>query len=402
MNFEPNFPNVTSSSTIYGSSYVDGMKFDGTQLFTAAFDVPLTPATNGFQVPVGFATDTLGRVWAANSNGSNSYKQPRAFDTGGNPAITSPAGTVEPLPGPTVASSFMGGIAVDASNNLIYSVIGTAAGGVFTGPKPSLGALKPAIGAAGTRLTTMEPNTSIGFFNVAIDANQNIWGVNPGSTSTTTGVTANADRHLGAEYGYRIGAGVQRFRTSRPASSPQPYSTYGIHPNGGTTTTGVAIDGSANAWIPASSGLVEFTPTPSQTTGTFTVETGTGSPATTAISPTSPALPEFDGNGTLFFANYDATGAVSYIPSGSTTVISLTPCYAAGGTATTCDYTHQQYGGSLQVDSTGSIWSLSGNKSTGTAPAAASAAPFPGIYEIIGTAAPTWPQLSYGKPGVKP
>ena len=147
----------------------------------------------------------------------------------------------------------------------------------------------------------------------------------------------------------------------------------------GNSTVGVAIDGSGNAWQTSSGGLNELQ--------------GTGSPIT-AVTDTvytaalgTPNFDIVDGLGSVWTAaNGTATEAVSQYVIGTGAASNYTPCYLTTG-ATTCVNSINTPQRTI-VDSTGSVWvtSLANGH----------------LIQLMGPGSPTWPQLSYGNPGVEP
>ena len=368
------------SGTI-NNSYTSGIYYNGTEIFTPT-DADGTATPVALVAPNGIATDTQGHVWVIGTSGSNAVREAHGYSTS--------TGALQEQSNAAATKAYSAQIAVDRSNNLWYAVCCTAATGAYTGSTVgSLGEIpiSTTTGAIGTAASaTVKPLSATGFYNLTIDNLQNVWAVNPGTTNTNG--TANATLMLFENTGT---SSSPTYAATSYLTSTLSTTAYGVKPTVISSVTGVAIDSSGSAWTPLGGLLTEVTATP--TGGPYTGLGSVSSPsALTATFPAAPAAPEFDGSNVLWFPNYDTSNTVSYYVSGASGTVNLSPCYAASG-ATTCDATHLQYGSKLQVDSTGSVWVAAGGKTGATAP---------GLVEIIGTAAPTWPQLSWGALGVKP
>ena len=181
-------------------------------------------------------------------------------------------------------------------------------------------------------------------------------------------------------------------------STPTYTSTSGFLSQAvGSTTFGmIALDSAGNLWSSYANNFVEFTPT--LTSSVITGYTAaSGSPFNTAGS--APHVGEFDGHDNLYAPSYSTGGAVymqtspSYSGYNATNVnaFDIIPCYAPSGASSCTVISSDPH--VVQIDSTGSIW-IAGTGSSGGAAA--------DVVQVIGTAYPTWPQLSYGKFGVMP
>jgi hypothetical protein len=111
--------------------------------------------------------------------------------------------------------------------------------------------------------------------------------------------------------------------------------------------------------------------------------------ATTAVNPSNIAT---DGVNTLWLDDDTNVGSVYYVVPSTPLSQKLNPCYLPSA-ATVCQTVGtatggMTYGGRLAIDSTGSVWTVSGTTSS--------------LIQIIGSAAPTWPLLAYTTYGVKP
>jgi len=110
----------------------------------------------------------------------------------------------------------------------------------------------------------------------------------------------------------------------------------------------------------------------------------TTSIATTATNPSNIAT---DGANTLWLDDNTNAGSVYYVVPSTSVSQKLNPCYLPSA-ATSCQAGGMTYGGRLAIDSTGSVWTVSGTSSS--------------LIQIIGSAAPTWPLLAYTNYGVEP
>jgi hypothetical protein len=106
---------------------------------------------------------------------------------------------------------------------------------------------------------------------------------------------------------------------------------------------------------------------------------------TSAITPANIAT---DGVNSLWLHDNAVNGTLSFVVPGSSVAQTLNPCYLPSA-ATTCQTGGGMgYGGRLAIDSTGSVWTVSGT--TGS------------LIQVIGSAAPAWPLLAYTQPGLAP
>lgn len=369
----------------------------GSQLWTTGNNTTIC-------APGSVATDTLGNVWIANyssttycSTGTYGlYSFPQA-STGSSVAI----GTSLTNASTANIQSAPFAIAVDRFNNLWYgrrtSTCSTASGtGANVSPVcvAEVPYLAPNTYGAATNLQTFAAAPALSNIDYIVpDANQNIWvgGYQP-ATFTPIGVIPNTGTPGAPAYGTGVTAAAL-------GSAPQGM---------------VAIDASGNAW---SSGPGNATSLNQQlyytVSGTTLSAANTPTFGNASISASKPQGAEFDGAGRLFFASQSSSGQIWFFSptagansssyTSSTTAANLVPCYLPTSSATTCVATSSTYPGgyprSLQIDSTGSLWYAAPAVSSF---GAASATTTGSLVQIIGTAAPTWPQLSYAKFGVMP
>ena len=109
----------------------------------------------------------------------------------------------------------------------------------------------------------------------------------------------------------------------------------------------------------------------------------------TGTTPSKPTNGEVDGSGVLWYPSATSSGQIWFTNLATNTSDYIYTCNAPNG-ATACGATGTTTGTPrlVQIDSTGSVWVPSTITSN--------------LVQIIGAAAPTWPQLSYLHPGVKP
>jgi hypothetical protein len=318
----------------------------------------------------GIATDLFGNIWAT-VNTAFLYKYPAA---GG--ALTSYS---------TLSSAY--GVAVDANNNVW---VGHSA--LYSGNDVDEFAYTSGTWAQSTNFVDFPG----GVDNLAVDANQNIWG----APYVTAGINGN---NLVAAVLPNTGT------VSSPNYNPSggvmtPLSTPFL--DGSYKPFGVAIDASGNAWYSiygtgtsTFAGLQEVTPnSPSSitvlTSSNFLSSSATGSNGIQLGANTLTTVPAIDGAGTLFLGDAGTTDYGLHVYStitGNTLSLAygLKGCLATTAAPTVCAAsTPAIYGvhGAV-IDSTGSVWvdMYSG-----------------GVSQIIGLAAPTYPALAAGKPGLSP
>lgn len=294
-------------------------------------------------LPVGLATDTLGNVWSTN-NGTR-HGTLALLDYVAATGLLQTVYFVTPAPY---------ALAIDKSNNVWYTSDVTGQQDVFE--------LSQATGYLPVSFASPPAQTVGPPYGIAIDAGQNVWFVDD-TASGTTGL-----------------AGVFPNTGSVAAPAYADAAVTASLPSGQYASVGIAIDGSGNGWAGSHDSLSKFTS--SQTSGVITSIAET---KTVSGSSSAPHSVEVDGAGSVWASATAGSGSIAYSVAGAT-AIKLSPCYAPAG-AQTCA-TGTQDNRSLQIDSAGSVW------------VAASGAGY--VLQLIGTAAPTWPQLSLGQPGVEP
>jgi len=434
---------------VYGfptSTFLNGLTFQVTSTcasnpcstFTAAYagtahgSASATESGSAlYDYPVWVVLDANDNVYSANKDGSTSYGGGvSAFSANGTPNWTSPLayGTCSPYMEATDVNGNVWMSTNESSSNCGSATKDLASFSTSSGSYTN--------GTPWSSTTT--PATFNSTSGIAFDRSSNLWAAHY-TSCTTTGAVACL-----YEYAYNTSdtdnyAPAVKIAASETAdmSSPGPifvdsnYNIWSVQvntvvttasyvsvvPNNGTvaapTWTGtvisqampagksfaVSMDASSNVWSSSyasgsTGSLSEFTPT---YTGA-TVSNLSAATNTTMTSSTTPYVAEFDGAGTYWYPVASSSGQIYYYVPSTGANIGILPCFLPAA-ASTCASTSAgattyvtAYPTALpevvQVDSTGSIW----------------VAPPTGGYivQIIGSAAPTWPQLSYGVFGTKP
>jgi hypothetical protein len=374
----------TTSNTNLLKPYWMGMDMNDTVYLGAAATTTTTPAlfgvsSYGITVPLfgsmaagtatrGVAPDALGNVWVDNNSSGLSR-----FST-----------TTGALSSTYVTLLSANGIGVDAANNVWvgHAVNGATSANVdefaYTAGTPATWA---------SHYTAMFP---VGYvYGIAIDKNQNVWGgtYTPTTPPANAEVLANTGTIAAPTY---VASGT----VITPVTTPFPSTV--------TKTYGAVFDASGNAWYTnysgattATSGIIEAIPnSPSAITsisvGTSLVGTTNGTNGVPLGNSTAD-FAAIDGAGTVFisdntapvysFTMYNTVSGAVLSPS-----TGITGCYLATATSTTCAAAVNNPR-QPAVDSTGSVWAgiTSG-----------------GVTQVIGIAAPSYPLLSAGQPGLSP
>ena len=302
-------------------------------------------------VPCISAPDTAGNLWV--SIGSTTAGKLFPINTSSGSVGTAL----------TVASTAFGGVAVDKSND-VYVSVPTASATASVYALASGGSSLSAVQAGGTNFST----TSIPLW-IALDSSANLW-IADKYTASTASVTSQLTGNTALT---AFTAGTSQTVDSTTADG----GMYGLVVN----SSGTAYGNNAVKLFTVASGNT------AQTTTTITDGT---------VSAASARYSAIDGAGNVFLP--DNNGSSSYVwqylpPSGTYAggFMALLPCVNTSITATTCGSSTTgsiQGPRNLAIDSTGSIWVASSTNGN--------------VVQIIGTAAPSWPQLSYLKSGVKP
>jgi hypothetical protein len=322
---------------------------------------------------MGIATDLLGDIWGS-ANSALVFRYP---STGGTITTYTSLGSAY-------------GLAADASNNIWVG----HSSGVYTGNDVDEFVYTPGTG-------TWAQGSVFGDFPagveyLAVDANQNIWGASyytSGSSGNTTSASVLANTGTVTAPNYNpSGNAIQAVTAEFSDGVSKPYS--------------VALDASGNAWYNISGsttsvcGLAEVTPNSPSSISSLTsapVIFGTSTSANgNQLGTTNLAtIPEIDGAGTDFVPDNTSStvGLHAYSTITGNTLSESNgyrACLLASATTTTCGAGTAGVLASSKsavIDSTGSVWV---SISTG------------GVSQIIGLAAPTYPALATGKPGLSP
>jgi hypothetical protein len=377
LTIKPYWLALDASDTVYwGGSVATLTGLSAYGLTPATFSAPATGSATR-----GIAIDQVGNLWLATNN-TSVYRYSVA--SGG-------AGTAYTVPGSSV------GIAIDKANNVW---VGSAATTTNVDELAYTGGTTP---SWAINYTATAPG---GIYGVTVDANQNIWladyycagytngppAVTTCSAGTNTMVSLLPNLNTAAAPTYTTtGTAITPYSATLPNSEARPY--------------GVSMDAGGNAWYtiygttttsPSSSGLVEYAPAGLSATA-FPAEVGSFIPATYGTAPDTLGLaivnlPGIDGAGTLFLPD-NTTGSFHMYSTTTGTVLSPTNgIFGCGQTATgtTCG---TGSGAAVYnprapvIDSTGSVWVGWTNG---------------GVTQMIGIAAPAYPVLAVGRPGVTP
>jgi hypothetical protein len=287
-------------------------------------------------------------------------------------------------------------VAVDKANNVWV--------GNSVGTTPNVTELVPPSYTANYTATaagTFEPVA------VFIDGNQNIWTADYFTNGTLASVLPNLTPTSTATY-TTTGTVITPVTASFAGSAVRPI--------------GVVADASGNAWFgivgtcptacptgtpaddntPGATGVEEVTP--NLTGSVITSVTPQSEVTGTTLNASATGIPSIDGAGTLYLSDNIGAGTLGIhaystvtVSSSDTTSQVLSPpsgylgCYLATPTTTACGSgtTSAVYNPrETAVDSTGSVWA--DISTTG------------GLTQLIGLAAPSWPLLQTGKPGLSP
>jgi hypothetical protein len=357
---------------------------------------PYGTSTPAFTAGTGSATrqvavDTLGNVWVGNNN---SLLLQYSATAGGAPTST------YTFPLTSGSANGVSGVAVDASNNVW---VGDATAGATSANIIEM-VRNSTTGAYAANYTATTPSTTEPV-TLRVDASQNVWA---------------------ADYYLNTGASGGIYAVMLPnlsAATPTATPTYA---NSGTTATPVyvqfaggsdgsvpidmQIDASGNAWYqlyyggsPTTVGIEEVTP--NLTNSVVTSLTPQSFIGTAALGTKAVTRSAIDGAGTLFLPDNGGLDGIHMYSTLSSTSSSDTSsqvisqpagvlgCAIASG-ATTCGAIGSTASAiynprGIAIDSTGAVWS------TNTTNAG-------GVTQTIGLAAPTWPLMLVGKPGLSP
>ncbi|MDE1161861.1 MAG: hypothetical protein PW792_07930 [Acidobacteriaceae bacterium] len=297
------------------------------------------------------ATDTAGHVWLANDGSTVATAHINCFNTADGSSCTDISKSSTPYP------YYAWALSVDRSNNVWIGSATTNANYYQLWQTPA-GSATPAT-MSGIQKQNVE--------GMAFDSNQNLWIGYYSSTSTANSTSAYLPK---AATGYGT---YTEFTLPSPASG----STYYVK--------GVAVDGSNRPVFAAKSAVATLTPS-FDSNGYVT---GIASSTSLATSGAYPTMNQVDGQG-VEWNGYDTTSGVTIYATmnGTANFLSLAPCQLASAAATCA--TSISDPDAIAIDDAGTLWV--GYGASGAA----------GLIQVIGTAAPTWSQLSYGHPGTMP
>ncbi|MGI4827991.1 MAG: hypothetical protein ACRYFU_07355 [Janthinobacterium lividum] len=344
-----------ASGTNNTSGAVFALNADGTQLYAGV-------SNSSLLFPTQIAVSSGGRVYVTNNDTT----------TAANAGLYATAGSGTGNLSQLLVQSNLSGIALDRRNDVWLSSAASTGFSIYEYPA--------------TLTTSTTPTTTSEAFNVpvtglAIDSNQNVWGITGGSSTLNSAAVMlpNAGSVTSPSYG---STGV--------SGTTQSLSTY----NGFS----VALTNAGKAYFPVNTQI---------NSGTFNATTiaALGNPTlSTTSASNAAAMPhrsEVDGAGNVFWTDNEMSGLLyEYTPlsnGNAGTLISLLPCFpfpTSGGLQcitsnnSNSNYTPTNLRG-LAIDSAGDIWY-------------AADAVYGTVVETLGLAAPTWPQLSYNYPGCKP
>ncbi len=328
-----------AASTAYGA--VDGFAPNGFGLFAGAHQTALPN-------PAGLALDSVGNAWVTNDTATGGIAE---FSTTGKTA-----GTITQTV--AVPNGFPAGIALETGNTLWVSRDAADLNASLvrlpsnTSYQPSLLIFSPLLRASVKR--------------IAVDANQNVWGV---TSSTTSNAVA---------FGFPYGAnGFFAFLESTNLSAPGGF--------------GVAVTGGFEAYFPLNGQLDSAS---GNTVGSITANSAGA--ATVASGAAIPAGTAVDGAGNIFWTDFESgggvfmvapttgTGAVTAntLPGGK--IVSFQPCFIVSGQCHATGTGTNLRG--MAIDSSGAMWYVADN-------------PDYAVVQTLGLAAPAWPLLSYAHAG---
>lgn len=393
-------PTSFAVSIFYGVAY--SPTTGGSSIVAYPIDLALDYADNAY-VLYANATGTAGVAptavaeWQANgllvspypATPNATYTHPRqiALDASSNVYTTdnnsSASDAVLRLNGSTLypVATLQGatGIAGDMGGNLFVSSTysGKASATEYTGAS-LLGSLS-AQTAGGAYTSATARNSSSGTYpayGVALDANQNVWAAGLSGTSPAYAIAWVNNATVAAPL-YTAGGGASKaFTTASPFS--------------------VALNSAGTAYFPTAGQMNSAT----VSGGIVTAHANLAAAGNTTATDNLPHRSQVDGAGTVFWTDNESTGSLFFYNPLSGAVTSILPCFAfaygansyciTSSTATTltAGYTPAYLRG-LGIDSAGDVWYAADSN-------------YGAVIETLGLAAPTWPLLAYGHPGVKP
>ena len=339
---------TTGTTNTYGAIFA--LYADGMQIFRGA-------ANTSILYPSQIAIASTGRVYVTN-NDTTTPTNGGVYQT----ATGSTDGTLSLAASLNNAS----GVAIDSRDNVWVSAANTTGNSISEYTKATIEASNGPISPATTSKAFAVPVVGL-----AVDANQNIWGVSGETAGTGSAVVLpNTGTARAATY---AAAGTGGVKTA--------LSTY--------DGFGVAISASAEAYFPDHLNL------DTATYASSAIKVGSTGVAVSGSN--TPHRAEVDGAGNVFWMDNESTGLLySYNPT-SGAVVSLLPCFPyPSGSSYVCITTSNSNSAytpsnlrAMAIDSAGDVW-YAADAGYGT------------VIETLGLAAPTWPLLAYPSPGSKP
>ena len=346
---------------LYGSAAPSASTATGVVALNAAGAYAGAVSNNAFGYPSQMAIDIYGGVYVTNNNPTSGALLRASYNSNLTKVATLPNAS---------------GLAIDANDNVWASAANTTSNSIN---EYLYNSINNSNGSTAASFSTGAIGAVAG---LATDGNGDIFGVTNPATGDSAAIFLNNTGTL-----------------SKPAYSATGYTTDTLSAGGGfsvapspypTVVQGTQI---AGAYFPLNGQL--------DTAGALVQNGNTlySGPTATTTGSGAPNRSQMDGAGNVYWADHESTGLLYvYTPSSNPTTtagtyVSLLPCYPVpDGASYTCA-SASSLGGSylrgLAIDSAGSIW-MAADSALGV------------WVEVLGLAAPTWPQLSYAQPGVEP
>jgi hypothetical protein len=343
----------------------------------------------------GLAVDKQNNLWISHvTSGATSVTAEEVANTSTTPSTSGTWSTTTPsLTVESGANTGGYGITVDASQNVWMA--GYYNSGTMGLLFPNLNSVSsPSYTSSGTAISAVTATVGSKPYSVAIDASGAAWFAITGSNSaTTTGVVkATANAATGAT-SFTVGSLITSGEAASQMIAIDGAGTLFIPDNNGSTTQGVHMYQTVSA----------TTLTPSTGLRSAADSVGSLSFTTNGVGCTTAPTLAFSGGGgsgavaSTIITTTPAAGAVStYALTNGGTGYTSAPTITVTNSGTNGCTTQPALTATLSVvynprqiavDSTGSIWA---------------GFTIGGVTQIIGVAAPSYPLLSIGKPGLSP
>ena len=328
-------------------SAVNGFASNGAPLFTGGHNPAAT-------VPSGIALDNSGHVWYTDDSASGSLWQ-----------LSSASGAV--MRNIPVANGYPSGVAVDGADNIWISRDASSNQSLYRFDLSSNYASTSfqtctMANASSVSCSSYQPQLGASAKRILVDSNQNIWGVTSSGTSTAV------------SFAYPFGNSPTTGLVTQPLQAAGGF--------------GVAVTGDLTAYFPLKGQL--NTAAGNTTDGITANANGSyANMSNTGAAYNDPIGVAIDGNGTVYWTDFEAGGQLfSLVPGADGTVSSGTltsflPCYASAGACSSSAVSSLR---SLAADSSGALWYVSAG-AQGM------------LIQTLGLAAPSWPLLSYAGVG---